>query len=109
MKPPINPTEIVEKFFNGATHMHLGKHYHSALPEDLCLWYCYTLDGGHSILALIEGHFDENNPELWNEMCPCPVKSVLRNYRILKGFPVVPLQYDDTFGLVTEPKDDEYE
>ncbi|WP_130855687.1 hypothetical protein [Olivibacter jilunii] len=104
----MNPDSIVERFFDGTEYLVRGKQYHSPIPEELRPWYCYTTDGGHSILALIESHFDPENEELLDEMCPCPVKSVLRKYRIFKGYPVVPLEYNDDIGLVTDTEDDEF-
>jgi len=61
------------------------------------------------VLALIEGQFDENNPASWeDDLCPCPVKAVMRNYRILNGYPVAPLRYDSMYGLRSEPVDEEF-
>jgi hypothetical protein len=109
MNNKIHPKEIVERHFEGTSYLVGGKKYHKALPNDLAEWYCYTADGGHSILALIEGDFDENSPATWEDhLCPCPVKSILRKYRILNGIPVAPLQYSSEIGLITEDGDDEY-
>lgn len=109
MSIEINPIEIIERHFAGTPYLVLGKQYPVTLPNELSPWYCYTVDGGHSILSLIEAQFDESDPASWeNDLCPCPVKAVMRNYRILNGYPVAPLKYDSTFGLRTEPEDDEF-
>lgn len=104
----MDPKIIIEQFFENTSYLVPGKQYHSSLPKELASWYCYTTDGGHSILAFIEGEFDQDNPEPLNDMCPCPVKAVLRNYRVHKGYPVAPLKYDETVGLITESDDDEF-
>jgi len=57
---------------------------------------------------LLKGKFDESSSDFLDEMCQCPVKSVLRNNRIYNGYPVVPLEYSDEEGLIIDPEDDEY-
>ncbi len=109
MSIEVNPTEIIKRHFEDTPYLVYGKQYPVPLPKELSPWYCYTIDGGHSILSLIEGQFDENNPASWeNDLCPCPVKAVMRNYRIINGFPVAPLRYDSEVGLRTEAGDDEF-
>jgi len=39
---------------------------------------------------------------------PCLVKSVLRQYRLLNGFPVAPLEYNNELSLVSVEYDFEY-
>lgn len=83
MSSRMSPSEIVLRFFEGTRYLVPGKSYHSALPEDLRDWYCYTIDGGHSILSLIEGSFNEGAEDLLDDLCPCPVKAVLRKEKYL--------------------------
>ncbi len=78
-----------------------GKKYPAPLPAELADWYCYTSDGGHSILVLIEGEFDEEKP-VWQELCPAPVKAVLRDYRAVGEFIAAKLKYET--GLIKTPK-----
>jgi hypothetical protein len=103
----MNSAEIIETYFSGRDFKS-GKKYHSELPDVLSPWYCYTIDAGHSILVLIEGHFSEADPELFNRLCPCPVKAVLRNYSMFNGYPAVSVKYDSMFGLQPESEDYEY-
>jgi hypothetical protein len=88
-----------------------GKSYPSPLPPELETWYAYTLDGGHSIVCLLETHAGEafaSHAER-DYLVPAPVRAVLRaGYRVSRGYVVVDLPYDDKLGLMTEPEDDEY-
>lgn len=105
----MTPKEIIEKNFAGTSFLVRGKTYPKELPSDLSPWYCYTSDGGHSILALLEGHFEEEE-DLFQCLCPIPVKTVMRGYRIHKGFVVATkgFEYNSRIGLVTDPDDDEF-
>jgi hypothetical protein len=103
----MNPAEIIETYFSGRDFKS-GKKYHSELPDVLSPWYCYTIDGGHSILTLIEEHFSEADPELFDRLIPCPVKAALRKYSMFKGYPVVPIKYNSMMGLQPESEDYEY-
>ena len=50
--PTLSCSELIAKA--GLTSMVMsGKKYHSALPEELERFYCYTKDGGHCILSLL--------------------------------------------------------
>jgi hypothetical protein len=103
----VTPQQIIENVFAG--YLVPGKTYHSLLPADLALWYCYTVDGGHSICCLLEGQFDEDDPDLDQSLCPCPVTAVLRaGWRTHNGYPVTKLEYSSEVGLITDPKDDEF-
>ena len=104
----MSPAIIIDKYFGGSAYYVLGKSYHTPLPDELRPWYCYTTDGGHSILALLKGGYDRTNEDLWQEMCPCPVKAVLRDYEIVDGYTVVPLKYSKSHGLMTDSGDDEF-
>jgi hypothetical protein len=90
-----------------------GKQYPRPLPEDLKPWYCFTVDGGHSIVvALDTGDLGEapTRKELEDSVCPAPVKSVLRaGWRMYDGFPICTLPYDPDLGLVTPEADDEWD
>lgn len=85
-----------------------GKQYPAPLPADLRDWYCYPVDGGHSILCLLEQETKFEAEDLALFSLPVPVKAVLRGYRIYKEFPVVNLPYDSNIGLITDAEDDEY-
>jgi hypothetical protein len=39
-----------------------GKRYPAPLPPDLEACYCYTIDGGHSILVVLENVYREGEP-----------------------------------------------
>ena len=85
------------------------KRYSAPLPAELETWYCYTSDGGHSIACLLEGLIKQS-PELWQQLCPVPVKTVLRGWRTEGQFVVVTtgFKYTDQLGLQVDPADDEF-
>lgn len=97
--------KIIREYFEGTPFLVPGKSYHSELPPELAEWYCYTADGGHSILVLIEGAFE--TPD-WERLCPAPVKSVLGNYRVVGDFVAAKLNYDPKRGLSVDPSDEEF-
>ncbi len=103
----MNKSEIIEKFFEGTSFLVRGKKYPAPLPAELADWHCYTSDGGHSILVLIEGEFDEEKP-VWQELCPAPVKAVLRDYRAVGEFIAAKLKYDSEIGLISDWQDEEF-
>jgi hypothetical protein len=103
----MNKSEIIEKFFEGTSFLVRGKKYPAPLPAELVDWHCYTSDGGHSILVLIDGEFDEEKP-VWQELCPAPVKSVLRDYRAVGEFIAAKLKYDSEIGLISDSQDEEF-
>lgn len=87
--------------------------YPGTLPEELADWHLYLPDCGHSILCLLDGHTDTN--PIFEDLCPAPVKTVLRGYRIvaIDDIPVPVTQsgftYDEMFGLrILEPADGEF-
>ncbi len=85
-----------------------GKRYPTALPADLAPWYCYTSDGGHSIVVVLMNQV-QPGATVTDFLVPAPVKAVLRaGYTLRDGFVWCDLHYDATLGLVTEPGDDEY-
>ena len=86
-----------------------GKTYHSPLPSLLAAWYCYTIDGGHSVLAVLEQDYAPGI-DLLGKTVPIPVKSVLRNrWQAKKGFIVVEgLRYSPKLGLIIPSTDDEF-
>lgn len=103
----MNKKEIIEEFFEGTSFLVRGKKYPAPLAPELQDWYCYSSDGGHSILVLIEGEFVEENPD-WKELCPAPVKAVLRDYRIVGDFVAAKLDYNSEIGLIVNPADEEF-
>ena len=82
--------------------------YHSELPPQLEAWHCYTTDGGHSVLVIFPSDFREAG-DLTNNLCPAPVKAVLRaRFEARRGYIVCDLPYSKEYGLITEPGDDEF-
>lgn len=107
----MTPAEIQQQFFAGTSFLIRGKAYPSPLPNDLEPWYCYTSDGGHSLLALLDGLIEPDEPnQLWQQLCPVPVMTVLRGYHLHEGFIVAEqgFRYDSQLGLQTDPNDDEF-
>jgi hypothetical protein len=90
----------------------LGMRYHSKLPVELDLWYCYLPDAGHSILCALEQHFKSGMSleGIGEILIPLPVKTVLRSYRLSDGVPVVSgVEYDSMVGAMTPEEDGEME
>ena len=87
-----------------------GANYHSPLPDELTVWYCYTKDGGHNILCCLKQFYEQDNQTIDEEqMLPVPVKTVLKDYEIHKdGYVLVDLEYDSEIGLVFPSEDEEF-
>ena len=85
-----------------------GKKYHSPLPFELEEAYCCTLDGGHSVIVVIDSEYQEGEP-LENFLVPAPVKTIIRHgYRIKDGYVWSNIPYSKETGLETEAGDDEF-
>ncbi len=101
----MNPQHIIQEQM-GPYLVH-GKAYPRPLPAALQEWYCYTVDGGHSIMCAIKSLYEPGgDPERF--LVPVPVKSVLRGYAQQDGYVVADLSYDSRVGLVTPAEDDEF-
>jgi hypothetical protein len=107
----INFQEIILKSFSDIPHMLLKERaYHSKLPTELENWYCYTLDGGHSILGIVVAHSETafaHNNDPCDYLMPISVKTVIGNYYNINGFIVVDVEYDEFLGPLE--KDDDFE
>jgi hypothetical protein len=106
----MNPRQIIRESL-GAYLKQSQPGYPTPLPIDLESWYCYTVDGGHSILGLIAAHAEPWPDDPKGLLVPIPVKSVLRGYRIEQGYVVATspaISYDRNLGLVVPREDDEY-
>lgn len=85
--------------------------YERQLPADLAPWHCYTIDGGHNILATIPMLLTANPTDPEAFLVPIPVQSVLRGYEMRDGYVLAldpRISYDRNLGLVTPRGDDEY-
>lgn len=103
----MNPQQVIEG--NVGKYLVHGRSYPQPLPEELIQWYCYTSDGGHSIMAALESHYSPGaDPAAF--LVPAPVKAVIRaGYTISDdGYVVSDLPYNSQRGLVTQPGDAEY-
>lgn len=84
------------------------KPYPSPLPPEIASWHCYTSDGGHCILVVLQSYYADD-ADLTSLLCPAPVKTVLRvGYQIRRGFVICDLPYSPDFGLETDSDDDEF-
>jgi len=103
-----NKAQIIEDFFAGTPYLVRGKQYPEPLPNELAEWYCYVSDTGHAVLALIDGHYTTDAPD-WQELCPVPVKTALRDYRMNGDFVAVgSVEYNDEIGLRVPEGDEEF-
>ncbi len=103
----MDPTKIIEDALE--QYLVRGKQYHSPLPVALARWYCYTIDGGHSIMvAVAEFYRPGADPDSF--LVPAPVKTVLAHpWHEEEGYVVVEgLRYDSEVGLRTPPADNEF-
>lgn len=84
-----------------------GASYPGALPADLALWYCYVVDGGHSLYVTGEA---DPSADPTPKGAPAPVRTVLRiGYTVRPdGWVFCSVPYDPDFGLLTEAGDDEF-
>jgi hypothetical protein len=82
-----------------------GRRYHFPLPPELAEWYCYTRDGGHSILVVLAADFAEG--DLTGKLVPAPVKAVLRGYKRRGDYIVCDLPYSEQLGLLVDSVDEE--
>ncbi|CAM5628467.1 hypothetical protein [Streptomyces griseomycini] len=107
----VDPAEvIVESLGRMAVR---GRTYPRPLPDELAPWHCYVLDGGHSILAVLDdGSLGDAPPRqaLLDRLVPAPVRAVERaGWRVVDGFVLSPLPYDPDIDLVVEKEDEEFD
>lgn len=108
----VDPQQIIiASFADMPRALVKGKSYHSELPDEIKDWYCYTIDGGHSILVIakddVEVAFSEKMPPYMFSV-PAPVKLVLRlGYENHKGYVITDAKYSN-FGLEFEDDDEEF-
>lgn len=102
----MNQQQIIERML--APYLVRGKTYPHPLPEALQAWYCYTSDGGHSLLCAVKSlYVPGGDPKGF--LVPVPVKSVLRvGHTEQEGYIVVDIPYNSLIGLLTPGEDDEY-
>lgn len=85
-----------------------GMSYPSPLPPELQEAYCYTSDGGHSIIVVLENEYHDGQ-RVEDNLVPAPVKTVLRRgYKIKDGYVWCNIPYSEELGLLTEEDDDEF-
>lgn len=85
-----------------------GRSYPEPLPGELAPYYCYTRDGGHSILVVIENEYKPGDePEGY--IVAAPVKTVLKyGYEVRDGRVWSQIPYDSDDGLLVD-EDEEVE
>jgi len=85
-----------------------GRKYPHPLPDDLTPFYCYTRDGGHSILVVLENEYRRADSPV-RFIIPAPVKTVLKaGYLVHDGLVWTVLPNDLNSGLQVEDEDGEY-
>ncbi|MEW9530779.1 hypothetical protein [Microbispora sp. NPDC049125] len=89
-----------------------GRSYPGELPLILLPWYCYTADGGHSVVVAVKSLYEPGgDPAAF--LTAAPVKAVLRamNRRecaVEDGYLVCDLYHHPACGVVTAADDDEF-
>ena len=85
-----------------------GRTYPQPLPDDLLPYYCYTRDGGHSILVVLENEYRPGDSPI-RFVIPAPVKTVLKaGYHLKDGFIWATLPYNNDDGLQAGEEDVEF-
>jgi hypothetical protein len=85
-----------------------GRHYPSLLPEELARFYCYTRDGGHSVIVILENEVMPGEDPV-RFAVPAPVRMVLQSGWVMRrGWPWCQLPYDRDNGLIVGEGDVEY-
>lgn len=85
-----------------------GRVYPHPLPDDLSPYYCYTRDGGHSLLVVVENEYRPGDSPV-RFIIPAPVKMVMKSrYHQKDGLLWAVLPYDRDDGLRVDDKDIEY-
>lgn len=113
-RPAADPRTIIERAL-GAYQLP-DRPYPAELPAELAAWHCYVVDGGHSILVMLDPvepgmtvPAAGNGAVVEGALLPAPVKAVLRaGWRVENGYIRTPVRYDPELGLLTDPEDDEF-
>lgn len=94
----MTPRDVIMKNLSGMVDYR--RRYKTALPDALSSWYCYTIDGGHSIMAILRQHFQPGMglAEAGRYMLPAPVKTVLHSYVVCDGIVVLDIPAVDDLG-----------
>jgi hypothetical protein len=72
--------------------------YHPVLEQA----YCYLVDGGHSIIVVLENEYHEGEP-IEDFLVAAPVRTVLRRgYKIKEGYVWCNIPYSKELGLLAE-------
>lgn len=101
----MNPQQIIKHIVG--IYLVPGKQYPQPLPAELQPWYCYTRDGGHSIVCAIKSLYRPGgSPD--DFLVTVPVKTVLRGYSQQNGYILVDVPYNSQVGLMVPEEDDEF-
>ncbi|MFA5003280.1 MAG: hypothetical protein WC502_09940 [Methanolinea sp.] len=85
-----------------------GRQYPHPLPEGVRNYYCYTRDGGHSLLVVLEKEY-RHGESSGRFVVPAPVKMVLRTgCREKDGYLWSVLPYTEGIGLQVSDEDLEF-
>lgn len=85
-----------------------GRTYPRPLPEGLRDFYCYTRDGGHSLLVVLGNEYRHGEPPE-RFVVPAPVKMVLRHgFQQRDGYLWSDLPYAKDIGLQVRDEDIEF-
>jgi hypothetical protein len=100
------PAALIAEHLGG--YLVPGHTYPAGLPAELQPWYCYTSDGGHSIMVAIAAHY-QPGADPAEFLAPAPVRAVTRaGWQVRDGFVVADLRYDPDLGLIADEADTEF-
>lgn len=100
-----DPRHVITTTLDG--YLVPARTYPQPLPPDLAPWYCYTSDGGHSIVVVPAALADPEPAA--DRTVPIPVRTVQRlGWETRDGWLIVNIPYDPNLGIVVPPTDDEF-
>lgn len=94
--------------------------YPRPLPPGLAAWYCYCIDGGHSVVVILESDYDataeDPGVDLFPYLLTASVKTVLEGCRLAPAVVmgqrvdvvVIDARYSNYFGLIEDPRNREW-
>ncbi|MFV5996129.1 hypothetical protein ACNPQM_27910 [Streptomyces sp. NPDC056231] len=113
---PPTPQEIVRRELELQKITADDRPYPSQLPAELAPWHHYTPHGGHCLMVMVplveQGQIvltGSNEGVLTGKLVSAPVKSVVSaGWEMKNKYIHTPLRYDEAFGLLTDPRDEEF-
>lgn len=102
----LNEKEVIKRI--AGLRLVENSRYPLPLSPTLAAWYCYTIDGGHSILCFLRADW-RNGRNTEEYLTPVPVKTILRQgFDIENEFIIVNLDFGKNSKLSIFETDEEF-